>query len=67
MEDLMEETTAIKTSNMVYPVPCLKDIEYLKIQPTPKNQIKADKREAINNIKTSFRLSYVYMFLCYIL
>ena len=31
MEDLMEETTAIKTSNMVYPVPCLKDIEYLKI------------------------------------
>ena len=31
MEDLMEETTAIKTSNMVYPVPCLKDIEYPKI------------------------------------
>ena len=39
MEDLTEENIAIKTSNMPYPVPCLKDV--------PKNVAhtqKPDKR-----------------------
>ena len=35
MEDLMEETTAIKTSNMAYPVPCLKNVPK-NIAPTKK-------------------------------
>ena len=51
MENLMEETTAIKTSNMAYPVPCLKNV--------PKNIAstkKSDKREVINNTKNRFRL-----------
>ena len=26
MEDLMEQTIAIKTSNMAYPLPCLKNV-----------------------------------------
>ena len=26
MEDLMEQTVAIKTSNMAYPLPCLKNV-----------------------------------------
>ena len=48
MEDLMEETTAIETSNMA---PCLKDAPK-NIAPTKK----PDKREVINNSKTRFRL-----------
>ena len=58
----MEETTAIKTSNMAYPVPCLKNV--------PKNIAstkKPDKREVINNTKNRFRLQFVYMFLPYII
>ena len=62
MEDLMEQTVAIKTSNMAYPLPCLKNVP--KIQLPPK---KTDKREVIDNTKTCFRLYYVYMFLRYII
>ena len=51
MEDLMEETTAIKTSNMAYLVPSLKD-EPKNIAPTEK----PEKRVVINNTKTRFRL-----------
>ena len=53
----MEGTIAIKTSNMAYPVPYLKDLSK-NVAPTEK----PDKREAISNTKTRFRL-YVYMFL----
>ena len=62
VEDLMKETTAIKTANMAYPVPCLKNV--------PKNIARTenpDKREVINNTKTRFRLQHVYMFLRYII
>ena len=51
MEDLMEKPTAIKTSNMAYPVPCLK---YVPKNITPTK--KPDKREVINNTKIRFRL-----------
>ena len=51
MEDLMEETTAIKTSNMAYLVPSLKDAPK-NIAPTEK----PEKRVVINNTKTRFRL-----------
>ena len=51
MENLMEETTAIKTSNMVYQVPCLKNV-HKNIASTKK----PDKREVINNKKNRFRL-----------
>ena len=62
LEDLMEKTTAIKTSNMAYPVSCMKDV--------PKTIVpieKPDKREVIKNAKTCFRLYYVYIFLRYII
>ena len=51
MEDLMEETIAIKTSDKAYPVPRLKSVPK-NIAPTEK----PDKREVINNTKTRFRL-----------
>ena len=51
MEDLMEETITIKTSNKAYPVPRLKSVPK-NIAPTEK----PDKREVINNTKTRFRL-----------
>ena len=51
MEDLMEKPTAIKTSNMAYPVPYLK---YVPKNITPTK--KPDKREVINNTKIRFRL-----------
>ena len=47
----MEDIIAIKTSNMAYPVPYLKNV--------PKNLApteKPDKKEVINNTKTRFRL-----------
>ena len=48
MEDLMEQTVAIKTSNMAYPLPCLKNV--------PKIQLPPKKMEVIDNTKTCFRL-----------
>ena len=51
VENLMEETIAIKTSNMAYPVPCLKNV----IKNTAPTE-KPDKNEVINNTKTRFRL-----------
>ena len=50
-ENLMEETIAIKTSNMANPVPCLKNVRK-NIALTEK----PDKSEVINNTKTRFRL-----------
>ena len=49
MEDLMEETIAIKTSNMAYPVPCLKNVPK-NIAPTEK----PDKRGVIKQHENRF-------------
>ena len=46
----MEETIAIKTSNMACPVPCLKNVPK-NIAPTEKT----DKRKVINITETRFR------------
>lgn len=51
MEGLMEETITIKTLNMAYLVPCLKIVPK-NVGPTEK----PDKGEAVNNMKTHFRL-----------
>ena len=51
LEDLKEKTIAIKTSNMAYLVPCLKDVPET-IVPIEKPV----KREVIKNAKTCFKL-----------
>ena len=49
MEDLMEETIAIKTSNIAYPVPCLRNVPK-NIAPTEK----PDKRGVIKQHENRF-------------